>query len=160
MTSRNICMLIVLGLFLTFTFTGQSQVANQLKFRVRLDYTMNTGNRTMKGYIERELRKIPEVILVNQDERFRISIVALELTDPPQQIVYSCSILERFNAGHLSYLTKADLDRVRRDTRFLYFSINNYVGIFPRDILQSRCEDLAVQFDTDALSPYRKLLNN
>ena len=77
MTSRNICLLIVLGLFLTFTFTGQSQVVpNQPNIKVFVDIkgSDNTVTTLIRSHIKRELRNLGDVDIVKSLDAWEYAI--------------------------------------------------------------------------------------
>ena len=96
MTTRNMCLLIILGMFLTFTFTGKPSDA-QLEPRVPLgkdsrvpreahEFTIHVSvncddihtQPLMQSWIKRELRSLGDVRIVNFDKAlyiFRIAAV-------------------------------------------------------------------------------------
>ena len=184
MTFPKICFSISMILLLSFTFTGQSEDQFKLpelkppNFRVKINVSsmkQEPFETLMKGYLLQELRKIPDVTIVDQDEEYVISIVPTEVRGAGA-IVYSMLIVMPFDPTSLEYHTRGwagslkengqrygpgshkwHLDQVKFLTSTLYYVLDHGVFVCPRNDLEGSCRDCIVTFDAEHLEPVRQM---
>ena len=82
MTIRNICLLSILGMLLTFTFTGKPSDAQSIhEFKIHVDVTSNDENTKslVQSWIKREFRGLGDVRIVSFDDAsYILSLVVVE----------------------------------------------------------------------------------
>lgn len=148
MTSRNICFLIMLGFFLTFTFTGQLTDAQRPhRFKVQVNVTCsdeNTGT-LIQSYIKRELRSLGDVAIVSFDNAtYILTIVALAETYKSGEKTGGLSLACVFLKKHVN---EPDL---------YYYPL---IAAFSSNVkeVDLSCRDIVADFDTKYLEPVRYL---
>lgn len=112
-------------------------------------------NSTIKGYLLAELRKIPDISVVGEDEVFLISIVPLE-TDT--HIILSICYLQRLQNSLIKHFLRNEEHWKTIDimTRGYYELRNQTAQIFPKHMLEKKCQEIIIKFDADILQPGRE----
>ena len=127
---------------------------------VRLDVNTSDDDpivHTIKGYLLAELRKIPDITVVGENEVFLISIVPIETST---SIIMSICYLRPHRNG---YIKSGALKLDDGETKFLevmttglYSFEGQSVSIFPKHQLEEKCRELVVNFDAKKLQPGRE----
>ena len=151
MTSRNICLLIVLGLFLTFTFTGilsNAQSRSKFKVHVRVSCDDENTKSLIQSWTKRELRNLGDVVIVRFDDaQYILAIVAVEE-------FYQATGRKSGGISIGVMLTQ----RAGLDTGHYYYPDFSVVNWSTKH-LEHLCKDLVADVDTRRLEPVRELFN-
>ena len=150
MICRNICMLSILGLFFTFTFTGHpsdAQATRAIKVYVDVDCDNENTEFLIKSWTKRELRNLPDVKIVG--------IVDAEM-------ILSLLILEpKYKSGKqtggivISYLfLQRDLTSHDIAPRFYFPKMGVVTGDKSHHI-EGFCKNIVAEFDTTHIEPVR-----
>ena len=148
---RNLYLFSILGMFLSFTFTGQPSFAQKTsKFKVHV--VVSIDNKDTKSLIQswtkRELRSLGDVVIVGFDDaKYILSIVAIEKKSQATGrktggIVMGCM-----------FLTES------LDNRLLYYYPDWGVRTDQTANLEQMCKGIVADLDTRHLEPIRELFH-
>ena len=139
---------------------GDFPFPDKWRSTVRLDVSTSDDDpivHTIKGYLLAELRKIPDITVVGENERFLISIVPIETST--SIIMSICYLMPHHN----NYIKSGALKLDDGETRFLeimtmglYSFEGQSASIFPKHQLEEKCRELVVKFDAKQLQPRRE----
>ena len=151
MTSRNICLLIALGFFLTFTFTGQPTDAQRSdKFQIHVGVTCDDEHTKslIQSWTKRELRNLGDVAIVSFDNAHAIlSIIAIEST-------YRAT--GRKTGG--IYIGTIFVKRLSFDTESYHYP-DFWINTWNKENLEPLCKEIVASVDTAHLEPARGLFH-
>lgn len=147
MNIRNICLLSILGMFLSFTFTGKPSDAQAHKFRiyVSVDHENENTEALMSSWIKRELRSLGDVRIVSFDAAAYIfSVVAIEGATVTGRKTGSIAMAIAF---YMRSSTNPDL----------YYRPNLWVQTGGIENLERLCKRIVAGIDANRLEPIREL---
>jgi hypothetical protein len=150
MISRNICLLSMLGIFLTLTFIGQlsdAQVTREIKVYVSVECDNENTETLIKSWTKRELRNLLDVNLVGVVDA---EVMLILFTKEPKHetgeetggIVISYTFLER------------DPTSPAVSPRFYFPDIGLATGD-KSEHLENLCKNIVAEFDTKRLESVR-----
>ena len=153
-----------IGFLFVFLLSSVICPAQDLKFTARVQIDVS-GNENIKGlvgsYLNRELRSLGDVELVEKDPDFFIAVGVLEIKPTGGRtsgFSLSTVVLHRFDNRIISsYFKDGYKEAGMALTSYLYRFPNMWVDIAPRDSLQEICKGIIANFDTQDLEPIRKL---
>lgn len=127
------------------------------RVRIHVMSEEKTTASLIKGYMLVELRKIPDVSVVDKNEGFLITVLAKEYND---KIGLSICVLERFDNSCIKhYVKKKDWeDIIQQSTTDLYRHIHQMVHSFSYDDLERSMKDTIVLFNVEVLEKVRQQL--
>ena len=148
MTIRNICLLSILGMLLTFTFTGKPSDAQSHKFRIYVSVSIDDEHTKslIQSWIKREFRSLGDVSIVSFDEASYIlgvvvSEPTLKATGRKMGDIAIGSAFSMRSGAHPN----------------LYYLPNLLVQTDDTVDLEGLCKILVAYIDTNNLEPVREL---
>ena len=149
MTIRNICLLSILGMLLTFTFTGKPSDAkstHKFKIHVNVDSEDENTKSLMQSWIKREFRSLGDVRIVSRvDASYILNIVTIEQT-----------YKETGRKSGGIAIGSVFFQRSVTD-RDLYYAPDLLVTTGNTEDLESLCKKLVATIDADRLESVREL---
>ena len=151
MTSRNICFLIVLGFFLTFTFTGQltdAQVTRKIKVWVSVTCDDESTKSLIQSWTKRELRNLGDVDIVGPvDAEVMITLHAREPTYQKTK--------NKTGGIAISYIFLHRVPGSTDTNPHFYFPTGGLATGNTNEDLEYFCKGIVADFDTEILEPFR-----
>ena len=154
-----LCLLILLPLI--------SQSQSKPRFSVRLKISAQGDMKSeIESYISRELRSLGDVYLVDNDEAYRIGIIAFELINTGGRkdgYAVTALITSTFPTDLLatvlsSHGVSKDGVKTWRDIADEHERVERFIlDTCGRSDLRKVCEQIVIDFDTKILEPIRKL---
>ena len=147
---------------LSSTSVATAQESELPKFRVKVFVSADENiEGKIKSYINRELRSLGDVELVDDDSEFELEIVAIEqMTESGNKvgIVLSTVISTKYDNWYLLTLVPASKkEELDKQTANLYFFPDHWVKTGPTRSLRKLCNEIVADFDTKHLENIRKL---
>jgi len=137
--------------------------AQDLKFTARVKVIVS-GDENIKGvitsYLNRELRSLNDVELVDSDPEWTIMVMAMEartIGGYKSGIILSTNIIRHFSNQILSSLFQEKFKEAGlKITSNLYWDVDQWLNVGPADKLQELCKKAIANFDTKHLEEGRK----
>ena len=148
----------------TLVITATSQEQPDPRFRVQVSVSANENIKGLiTSYINRELRSLRDVEIVDKDPRWRLAVVALETSTKggyKSGVALSIVVLEKFDNSSLKSLISETYkkDLVVLLTSNLYSASYHELRVGSEDDLRSICDGIVADFDTKHLEESRRLL--
>ena len=148
---RNLCLFSILGMFLSFTFTGQPSFAQKSsKFKVHVGVSSEDEHTKslIQSWIKRDLRSLGDVVIVGfDDSQWVLAIVAVETT-------YQATGRKSGGIAIGSmFLRKAGI------SNGLYYYPDLLVSTDDTKDLEQLCKGIVADLDTRRLEPIRELFH-
>jgi hypothetical protein len=169
---------IKLGLYLLITLlpslNGVSNQADPYKWEARVKVECGGSDSSIKNevlsYINRELRELSGVVVVNSDPEYEISIIPAEpRLENGRSVGYVLSVVitQKVSTSASEFLIdyllkdkevekKAILKRVKEDAAAGVIIFTHVVYTVGKDSLKSTCKELVASFDVEILEISRK----
>ena len=150
MIPRNLCLLSILGILLTLTFTGKTikaQATREIKVYVSIECDNENTETLIKSWIKRELRNLSDVNLVGMVEA---EVMLFLLTNEPK---YETG---KETGGIAISYTCLQRDPTSPDISPRFYLPN--IGLVNGDKnldLENLCKNIVAYFDTENLEPIR-----
>lgn len=152
-------------LLLVFSTSVIAQSGSRAPFSAKVQLSVS-ANENIKGqiesYINRELRSLHDVVLVDEDADWELSLLALEPSVGGHKsgaIALSLVVLTPFSNGVLSGMFQEEAeDMGALVTEGLYSYPDHYLRVGPEDELREMCAGLVADFDSDLIEKRRKLI--
>lgn len=148
MNIQNICLLSILGILLSFTFTGKLSNAQTHKFRIHVAVAVDDENtkNLISSWIKRDLRNLGDVRIVSFDDAaYILGVVAVEPT---------LKATGR-KAGDIAIGTA--VSRRSGTDPALYHVPDLWVFTDDTEDLEGLCKSIVATMDTRTLEPVRYL---
>jgi len=138
-----------------------AQESPKFKARVRVSVTASESIKgTVTSYINRELRSLQDVELVDRDEEYELKIMAMELSDAGGYnfaIALSAVSLIKFPNQLLSNVVPNSYkEAIVKLTSGLYYYPIQWLITGPTRDLRKLCSDVVATFDTESLEEGRQ----
>ena len=148
MTIRNICLLSILGMFLTFTFTGKPSDAQSHKFKIHVSVSIDDEHTKslIQSWIKREFRSLGDVSIVSFDDAsYILDVIAVE-----QQYKATGRKTGGIAIGCTFYMRSGAYPD-------LYYRPDIAVQMGNTTDLEGLCKGIVAALDTRNLEPVREL---
>jgi len=157
-------MLLAAVLLLVSTSLAAAEEDRALRHRVKTAFTVDENiEGTVKSYINRELRSLKDVELVDTDPQWELRIVAMAIgpdDGDPVAVLFSVLVLDKFDNGifsmFLDALHKKTVDVLTDLTANLYEVSAQWLRIGSAEDTRSICNAIVADFDTQFLEEARK----
>lgn len=153
---------------LPFVVSAQQELP-KFQARVKIDVSADENiKEEVQSYLARELRSLNDVIIVDENPEWELSIIAMELSTKEgykKGIGFSIVILKPFNFNHrfveiLKTLFGESISDKVELIDSLTYHVYSYEGHWlqtgPTDGLKSICQKIVVNFDSNHLEKSRK----
>lgn len=167
---------LILLLSLSTVVAHAQRIPEHLQPRVALDVSGPSSIEPLvRSYLTRELRSIPDIILVNDDGDFNVTVVAMELSAGREilGIALSVVVLEAIPTSGLVSVAVAESGLEISQEQVFEISTaaqqldNGYGSLVthrlltgPQNSLQSRCQEIIADFDGELLESQRRLVRD
>lgn len=144
--------------------TATSQHSAEHRFRVQVGVTADENIKGLiTSYINRELRSLRDVEIVDKDPRWLLEVIAVEISTKggyKSGVALSIVVLEKFDNSYLKSLMREtyEKDLVVLLTSNLYAVLNHWLRVGSHDDLRSICDGIVADFDTKHLEESRRSL--
>lgn len=161
---KRLLILLIVVVAFTLVITATSQEQPDPRFRVRVSVSANENIKGLiTSYINRELRSLRDVEIVDKDPRWLLEVVAVEISTKggyKSGVALSVVVLKKFDN---SYLKSRMRETYEKDlavllTSDLYAVPNHWLRVGSHDDLRSICDGIVADFDTKHLEESRRLL--
>jgi len=156
--------LILIALMLVVTAVSSVAAQDLPKFKARVKVSVSADENikgTVTSYINRELRSLQDVEIVDRDPEWELQILAMEISTKggyKTGIVLSVVILSKFsNQFLLDRVADSYKEIVGNLTSSLYYYPDHWLRVGSNEDLKSLCNGIVADFDTRYLEESRKM---
>lgn len=128
----------------------------------------------VRSYLNRELRSIPDVVLVDDDGDYTLTVVAMKVGGETGTlgVVLSSVVMEAVSAAGLLRVAvkgsgvQLSQEQLSRMTEFAQRQgeygtiVSQRLLAGPQNSLQARCQNIVADFDGEQLETYRRTVRN
>ena len=161
---KRLLIFLIAVIAFTLGVTATSQHPAEHRFRVQVAVTADENIKGLiTSYINRELRSLRDVEIVDKDPRWLLAVVAMEVSTKggyKPGVALSIVVLEKFDNSFLkSFVHEIDKqDLAVLLTSDLYAVPNHWLRVGSHDDLRSICDGIVADFDTKHLEESRRVL--
>jgi hypothetical protein len=148
-----------------WVLSSLSLLAQDGKYRIAVEVSGHESIRTeARSYLERELRSLGDVALVEIAPDFIVRVASMELTSEGGSELgfvfgYEFASVYQFNlAPFIDSKLKPDLARILGDIIKAKAEQTQLVGVNVNTTISGACSKIILTFDTHVLAPNRKLV--
>lgn len=148
--------------------TGTEQPKEPPKFSARVKVSVGGDEEirnSVTSYIKRELRSLGDVEIVDENEQWLLSILAMYAKVKPSGkktgLILSVVVLQKKEPEFFEFLIGGDDDLKKKRTAqhlasyYCHFD-GHSVATWPLDSMKEGCADIVTDFDVKSLEPMRK----
>lgn len=159
---------ILVGWVLLVAAAASPCLAHSAPFHFRIEVSVSAKSNDVRdrvsSYLDRELRSLGDVALVDDHPSYEIEVVALKIKNRngfSAGYALSTVVVQPFYSTFLLALVKSPAKGfVRRATSNLYYQPLQWLNTDSTGHLERICKDIIATFDAQVLEPQRKFMRS